>query len=253
MKTLYLGACRPTVTLKACRRSPHTSGEHAPSRDRRYRRWRCRQTGPSWRGSRRPEHRGEPDFWHACEHLQVGRVHRVAPGWFEKYREIRRGSRSPLASADGDPRPATFAIRCARPGRVERVEPSSASIAIACARTDPEARARLRLRVVDAAIVDHGGAARQARDRRCADRRSLDDWLFGPRALIKSGRPEMGMEPSAQPSRPTMYISPPAAALAIAAWGNEATAASLPMRSHPASTSSPATGSRRPRRRPSSA
>ena len=30
------------------------------------------------------------DFWHACEHLQTASDHAVAPGWFEKYREILR-------------------------------------------------------------------------------------------------------------------------------------------------------------------
>ena len=30
------------------------------------------------------------DFWHACEHLRTASDHAVAPGWFEKYREILR-------------------------------------------------------------------------------------------------------------------------------------------------------------------
>ena len=30
------------------------------------------------------------DFWHACEHLQTASDHAVAPGWFERYREVLR-------------------------------------------------------------------------------------------------------------------------------------------------------------------
>ncbi len=57
------------------------------------------------------------DFWHACEHLQTASDHAVAPGWFEKCREIHP-SRSPWRR-QGDPgaAPPSRCRRCAGPGR----------------------------------------------------------------------------------------------------------------------------------------
>ena len=75
------------------------------------------------------------DFWHACEHLQTASDHAVAPGWFEKYREILR--HDPRGVAKVIRALATFAmppLRRTGP-RPSGNSPSSASIAIACATT----------------------------------------------------------------------------------------------------------------------
>ena len=75
------------------------------------------------------------DFWHACEHLQTASDHAVAPGWFEKYREILR--HDPRGVAKGSGRCATFAMPPKRRTgpRPSGNSPSSPSIAIACATT----------------------------------------------------------------------------------------------------------------------
>ena len=71
-------------------------------------------TGPSWRPL-------SPEteviyFWHACEHLQTASDHAVAPGWFEKYREILRH----------DPRGVAKVIRALRHLRYAAAAPDRA-------------------------------------------------------------------------------------------------------------------------------
>ena len=55
------------------------------------------------------------DFWHACEHLQTASDHAVAPGWFEKYREILRHDPRGVATANHGDR----ALRHLRDGSLE--------------------------------------------------------------------------------------------------------------------------------------
>ena len=108
------------------------------------------------------------DFWHACEHLQTASDHAVAPGWFEKYREILRH----------DPRGVAKVIRALRhlrdaaaaPGRDRTRLLPQASPSHALPR--PEGRGhRHRLRRGRGCQQDPGDTAHEALRHALADRR----------------------------------------------------------------------------------
>ena len=116
----------------ACKRSRTHQASTPRDRDRRYRRWRRRQLDLP--GD--PVARNRGDRLLAClRHLQTASDHAVAPGWFEKYREILRH----------DPRGVAKVIRALRHLRDAAAAPDRAEterelaffriIAIACATT----------------------------------------------------------------------------------------------------------------------
>ena len=90
LKTLYLGRAgerQAHAEGAACKRSRTHQASTPRDRDRRYRRWRRRQLDLP--GD--PVARNRGDRLLAClRTLQTASDHAVAPGWFEKYREILR-------------------------------------------------------------------------------------------------------------------------------------------------------------------
>ena len=112
------------------------------------------------------------DFWHACEHLQTASDHAVAPGWFEKYREILRH----------DPRGVAKVIRALRHLRDAAAAPDRAETerelafcpqaSPSHALPRPEGRGhRHRLRRGRSCQQDPGDTAHEALRHALADRR----------------------------------------------------------------------------------
>ena len=156
------------------------------------------------------------DFWHACEHLQTASDHAVAPGWFEKYREILRH----------DPRGVAKVIRALRHLRDAAAAPDRAETELAFFRKH---RHRMRYHALKEEGIAIGSGVVEAANKTLVTqrmKRSGMRWrIIGGqavltfRALIKSGRFERAWKAliSATDTPANDNISPRAAAMAIVA------------------------------------
>ena len=155
------------------------------------------------------------DFWHACEHLQTASDHAVAPGWFEKCREILRH----------DPRGVAKVIRALRHLRDAAAAPDRAE-ELAFFRKH---RHRMRYHALKEEGIAIGSGVVEAANKTLVTqrmKRSGMRWrivggqaVLTFRALIKSGRFERAWKAliSATDTPANDNISPRAAAMAIAA------------------------------------
>ena len=158
------------------------------------------------------------DFWHACEHLQTASDHAVAPGWFEKYREILRH----------DPRGVAKVIRALRHLRDAAAAPDRAETERELAFFRKH-RHRMRYHALKEEGIAIGSGVVEAANKTLVTqrmKRSGMRWrIVGGqavptfRALIKSGRFERAWKAliSATDTPANDNISPRAAAMAIAA------------------------------------
>ena len=158
------------------------------------------------------------DFWHACEHLQTASDHAVAPGWFEKYREILRH----------DPRGVAKVIRALRHLRDAAAAPDRAETERELAFFRKH-RHRMRYHARKEEGIAIGSGVVEAANKTLVTqrmKRSGMRWrivggqaVLTFRALIKSGRFERAWKAliSATDTPANDNISPPAAAMAIAA------------------------------------
>ena len=142
------------------------------------------------------------DFWHACEHLQTASDHAVAPGWFEKYREILRH----------DPRGVAKVIRALRHLRDAAAAPDRAETERELAFFRKH-RQRMRYHALKAEGVAIGSGVVEAANKTLVTqrmKRSGMRWrivggqaVLTFRALIKSGSLRPGMEGHHQRNRHT--------------------------------------------------
>ena len=158
------------------------------------------------------------DFWHACEHLQTASDHAVAPGWFEKYREILRH----------DPRGVAKVIRALRHLRDADAAPDRAETERELAFFRKH-RHRMRYHALKEEGIAIGSGVVEAANKTLVTqrmKRSGMRWrivggqaVLTFRALIKSGRFERAWKAliSATDTPANDNISPRAAAMAIAA------------------------------------
>ena len=158
------------------------------------------------------------DFWHACEHLQTASDHAVAPGWFEKYREILRH----------DPRGVAKVIRALRHLRDAAAAPDRAETERELAFFRKH-RHRMRYHALKEEGIAIGSGVVEAANKTLVTqrmKRSGMRWrivggqaVLTFRALIKSGRFERAWKAliSATDTPANDNISPRAAAMAIAA------------------------------------
>ena len=158
------------------------------------------------------------DFWHACEHLQTTSDHAVAPGWFEKYREILRH----------DPRGVAKVIRALRHLRDAAAAPDRAETERELAFFRKH-RHRMRYHALKEEGIAIGSGVVEAANKTLVTqrmKRSGMRWrivggqaVLTFRALIKSGRFERAWKTliSATDTPANDNISPRAAAMAIAA------------------------------------
>ena len=158
------------------------------------------------------------DFWHACEHLQTASDHAVAPGWFEKCREILRH----------DPRGVAKVIRALRHLRDAAAAPDRAETERELAFFRKH-RHRMRYHALKEEGIAIGSGVVEAANKTLVTqrmKRSGMRWrIVGEqavltfRALIKSGRFERAWKAliSATDTPANDNISPRAAAMAIAA------------------------------------
>ena len=158
------------------------------------------------------------DFWHACEHLQTASDHAVAPGWFEKYREILRH----------DPRGVAKVIRALRHLRDAAAAPDRAETERELAFFRKH-RHRMRYHALKEEGIAIGSGVVEAANKTLVTqrmKRSGMRWrivggqaVLTFRALIKSGRFERAWKAliSATNTPANDNISPRAAAMAIAA------------------------------------
>ena len=158
------------------------------------------------------------DFWHACEHLQTASDHAVAPGWFEKYREILRH----------DPRGVAKVIRALRHLRDAAAAPDRAETERELAFFRKH-RHRMRYHASKEEGIAIGSGVVEAANKTLVTqrmKRSGMRWrivggqaVLTFRALIKSGRFERAWKAliSATDTPANDNISPRAAAMAIAA------------------------------------
>ena len=158
------------------------------------------------------------DFWHACEHLQTASDHAVAPGWFEKYREILRH----------DPRGVAKVIRALRHLRDAAAAPDRAETERELAFFRKH-RHRMRYHALKEEGIAIGSGGVEAANKTLLTqrmKRSGMRWrivggqaVLTFRALIKSGRFERAWKAliSATDTPANDNISPRAPAMAIAA------------------------------------
>ena len=158
------------------------------------------------------------DFWHACEYLQTASDHAVAPGWFEKYREILRH----------DPRGVAKVIRALRHLRDAAAAPDRAETERELAFFRKH-RHRMRYHALKEEGIAIGSGVVEAANKTLVTqrmKRSGMRWrivggqaVLTFRALIKSGRFERAWKAliSATDTPANDNISPRAAAMAIAA------------------------------------